>query len=192
MFSRGQIDKRTKDFLIPHHPWTAKLYLLPKIHKPGNLGRLIASSNWAPTENISRFVDCFLQPSVSTLPSLIRDTTDFISRLQRLPILPSGTLLMTLDVTSLYTNIPHDEGITTCKEFEPTRLVDIFNSWPLPSNLVNTCWAPSHLTRIITYKFKAQPWVPGWHHFMQTCSWESWSESSCGPKMLNLECVGGS
>ena len=115
--TRSQIDKTTKNFLTPHHPRTARFYLLPKIHKPGNHGRPIMSSNGAPTKNISRFVDYFLQPCVSTLPSYIRDTTDFINRLRRLPTLPPGTLRVTLDVTSLFTNIPHEEGITACKEF---------------------------------------------------------------------------
>jgi hypothetical protein len=30
--------------------------------------------------------------------------------------LPSITTLVTLDVTSLYTNIPHSDGIEACKE----------------------------------------------------------------------------
>jgi hypothetical protein len=30
--------------------------------------------------------------------------------------LPDNTLLVTMDITSLYTNIPHDEGIEACKE----------------------------------------------------------------------------
>ena len=34
-----------------------------------------------------------------------------------LPRLPPGCLLLTLDVSSLYTNIPHEEGITASEEF---------------------------------------------------------------------------
>ena len=44
-------------------------------------------------------------------------TTDFINKLRRLPLLPSGCLLLTLDVSSLYTNILQEEGITACEEF---------------------------------------------------------------------------
>ena len=66
--------QKTINFLIPHHPRTAKFYQLPRIHKPGNSGRPIVSSNGAPMESISRFVDYFLQPCVSTLLSYIRDT----------------------------------------------------------------------------------------------------------------------
>ena len=37
MFMRGKINKKIKNYLIPHHPRTARFYLLPKIHKPGTL-----------------------------------------------------------------------------------------------------------------------------------------------------------
>ena len=123
MFRRGLIDKRVKDFLVIHHPRAARFYLLPKIHKPGNPGRPIVASNGAPTENISRFADFYLRPRVIHFPSYIRDTTDFINKLRGLPRLPSGCLLVNLDVSSLYTNIPHEEGITACEEFPNRREV---------------------------------------------------------------------
>ena len=95
----------------------SRFYLLPKIDKPGNPGRPIIALNGAPPENISHFADFCLQPSVIHLPSYIRDTTDFINTLQRLPQLSPGCLLLTLDDSLLYTNIPHEEGITVCQEF---------------------------------------------------------------------------
>ena len=130
---RGQINKKIKNYLFPRHPRT-----LPKIYKPGNPGRPIVSSNGAPTENISHFVDCFLQPLATSLPSYIRDTTDFLNRLRRLLPLPPGTLMVTLDVSSLYTNIPHAEGIKSCEEFP--------NSWEL---LVTSTADLCHLVRLI-------------------------------------------
>ena len=108
MFANGQIDKHTRDFLIPHHSRAARFYLSPKIHKPGNPGRLIVSSNSDLTENRSWFMDWFLQPFATSLLSYIQDTTDFLNSLSRLPSLPPETLLVTLNVSSLYTNIPHE------------------------------------------------------------------------------------
>ena len=35
-------------------------------------------------------------------------------KVQNLPPLPPGTLLVTLDIKSLYTNIPHGEGMKAC------------------------------------------------------------------------------
>ena len=46
----------------------------------------------------------------------IRDNTDFLNKLNSLPSLPPGSLLVTLDVSSLCTNIPHDEGVAACEE----------------------------------------------------------------------------
>ena len=121
LFTKGLIDKKTKDYLIPHQPRTARFYLLPKINKEGTPGRPIVSSNNSPMENISSFVDYHLQPLVSRIPSYIKDTTDFLRKLQTLPTLPQGTLLITMDVCSLYTNIPHDEGIRACELALDTR-----------------------------------------------------------------------
>ena len=77
--------------------------------------------NGCPTENISRFADHYLQPLTACIPSYIRDTADFFNKLRELPPLPSGSHLVTLDVSSLYTNIPHDKGIKACEEALNTR-----------------------------------------------------------------------
>ena len=39
------------------------------------------------------------------------DTQDFINKIKDIGPLPEGVILATLDVTSLYTNIPNQEGI---------------------------------------------------------------------------------
>ena len=77
MFANRQIDKYTREILIPHRPWVARFYLLPKIHKPGNPCRPTVTLNSALTENISLLVDWFhncSQPlfhhTSGTLPTL--------------------------------------------------------------------------------------------------------------------------
>ena len=92
---------------------TAQFYMLPKIHKDSKNppGRPIVSGNGCPTERISQFIDFFLQPCVKNIRSYIKDTTDFLLMLQHLGNLPNDCLLVTLDVASLYTNIPNKEGI---------------------------------------------------------------------------------
>ena len=55
-------------------------------------------------------------PLVPKLPSYIKDTTHFLKKLDDLKELPPGSLLVTLDVSSLYTNIPHNEGIEACRK----------------------------------------------------------------------------
>ena len=58
---------------------------------------------------------------MQTTQSFIKDTTHFLSKLEQLGQLPANSLLVTLDVSSLYTNIPHNEGISACRHFLDTR-----------------------------------------------------------------------
>ena len=66
-------------------------------------------------------MDYHLRPLVRTIPSYIKDTTDFLMKVQSLTNLASNNLLVTLDVSSLYTNIHHEEGIAACTEALNTR-----------------------------------------------------------------------
>ncbi|XP_041472560.1 uncharacterized protein LOC121421825 [Lytechinus variegatus] len=85
---------------------------MTEIHKPGNPGRPILSGNGSPTENISLFVDYHIKPLVSRAPSYIHDTPEFLRKLNDIKDqIPETVIIVTLDVSSLYTNIPHDEGI---------------------------------------------------------------------------------
>ena len=94
-----------------------------------------------PTKNISWFVDWFLRLFTTSYSSYIPDTTDILNRLRRLPVLPRGTLLVTLGVSSLYTYIPHKEGTTACEEF-----------LNLQDYLVPSTADPCHLIRLILTK----------------------------------------
>ena len=69
------------------------------------------SANGCPTEKISALVDHFLKPYIPQQRSYVRDTSDFIAKLDGVKDLPEGIILATIDVTSLYTNIPTQEGI---------------------------------------------------------------------------------
>ena len=90
--------------------------MLPKIHKPNNPGRPLISSVNSHTEKLSAYVDEFLRPLAQALASHIRDTTDFIARLKNLGRVPENSILATLDVSSLYTNIDTDDGLAIIEE----------------------------------------------------------------------------
>ena len=106
-----------------------------KLHKRGNPGRPIISSNGHPTECISEFVDYHLKPLGQTLPSYIKDTTHFLLQLHNLGLLPENAILVTLDVSSLYTNIPHKEGEEACRHFLNTRPQKVSTSIPTSGEL---------------------------------------------------------
>ena len=57
-------------------------------------------------------MDQFTGPLVPLSVSFIRDSTHLINILNELTLQP-GILLCILDMPSLYTNIPHNEGIQT-------------------------------------------------------------------------------
>ena len=84
--------------------------MLPKIHKKGNPGRPIVTTPGVPIANLSSFIDVHLQLALHTVPSYLRDTTNFISKLNDL-VLPPWYILATMDVSPLYINIPTNDGV---------------------------------------------------------------------------------
>jgi hypothetical protein len=90
-------------------------YHLPKVHKnkENPPGRPIVSGIGGPTEKLSKLVDFWLQPMVRQLPSFVQDTTHFLRMIEDWKVkyepLPKDTLLVTIDVVGLYTNIPHEQ-----------------------------------------------------------------------------------
>lgn len=68
---------------------------------------------------IEPFIDICLNPLVPLIPSYVRDSTHFISLLEThlaLHPITDQTLLATLDVSALYTNIPHAKGIQAVRK----------------------------------------------------------------------------
>ena len=102
MTEREILEKDAFDFLRPRNARTFRFYILPKIHKKDIPVRPIVSSCRAPTENISLFVDYHLRPLVKKIPSYIKDTNNFLVKLNDIQNLPSECLLVTLDVSFLY------------------------------------------------------------------------------------------
>ena len=118
LVKNGEISQRVKKMLSNGNPKTPNIYFLPKIHK-NKLpppGRPIVAANECPTETISAFVDHFLNPMVKEQESYIKDTTDFINKIESIQTPKNGFIMGTLDVTSLYTNIPNEEGVNSIRD----------------------------------------------------------------------------
>ena len=118
---KNLLPKETTEYLKTKNCRTPIFYLLPKIHKKNNPGRPIISQTNGPTEKISAFVDFHLKPLAQKVPSYIRDTADFLSKLQNLSDLPEKYYIVTIDVTALYTSIPTREGILASKHALESR-----------------------------------------------------------------------
>ena len=75
-------------------------------------------------------MDHLLQPIAQKQRSYLKDTTDFINFIEKTQV-SNDTILVSMDVTSLYTNIPQEEGITiVCQAYEKYHN----NSPPIPSH----------------------------------------------------------
>ena len=97
-------------------PRIPQFYISPKIHKEKNPGRPAVSSINCYTANISKYVDHHLQPIVKQIPSYVKDTNDFINKINTVKSVPKNNYyLVIMDVRSLYTNIPNAEGISAVK-----------------------------------------------------------------------------
>ena len=120
LYRSGHIDTMTHKCLTIglKQPRIQEFYTLTKIHKKTSVGRPIVSGSSGPTERTSSFVDSLLQPIAIKQESYIKDTTDFINFIENTQI-PDNVILATLHVSSLYTNIPQEEGIEiVCRYYE--------------------------------------------------------------------------
>ena len=129
--NHGQnLTKNEIDYLTNFEVRTSNFYGLPKIHKskeiqenirncknthikipkPEDLKlRPIIAGPSSSTQRLSNLLDILLKPLCKKVPSFIRDDMDFLNYIpDRVPL---NTILVSFDVTSLYTNIPHDLGI---------------------------------------------------------------------------------
>ena len=119
MERKKYITGKEKNFLLEDldNPRTSVFYGLPKIHKSFTtipLMRPIVSGYLSCTAKLSEFLDSFLKYQAQRCKSYIKDTKDFLLKLQSLTNLPSDTILLTMDVSSLYTNIDQEEGAEAC------------------------------------------------------------------------------
>ncbi|CAJ0946822.1 unnamed protein product [Ranitomeya imitator] len=128
------LDSALEDGIIPKSIWQGlrtesptvpTLYLLPKVHKSmiDPPGRPIISGNGSLLEPISKFLDFYLKPIVAEIPSYIRDTTEALQRLDGIHM-TSDMHIITCDVESLYTSIPHEFGLTAARRYLSCRNLD--------------------------------------------------------------------
>ena len=113
------LSKNISEGLKTENPMSPHFYLKPKVQKESNAGRPVISSinchtNF-PNSKISEYVDYHLQPIVKEIPSYVQDKTDFLREISKIDFVPDNSYLVSLDVKSLYTNIPKAEGLKSVK-----------------------------------------------------------------------------
>ncbi|CAJ0964531.1 unnamed protein product [Ranitomeya imitator] len=111
----GILDPKTCEFLTNPHPIIPVFNTIPKIHK--NLekppGRPIVASTDSILSPLAVYLEKILTPLIRLSKSFILDTGSFLNILKELGSIPTGAILVTMDVKDLYTSIPHIEGINS-------------------------------------------------------------------------------
>ena len=67
-------------------------------------------------KKVSEFLDHHLKPIMQEGWSYIKDTEDFLKKIQNMGKIPQDSILVTADVVGLYPSIPHNAGLNTLNE----------------------------------------------------------------------------
>lgn len=100
------IDAKTAFQLKTNTAQCPRIYGLPKVHKPNMPLRPVVSNIGAPTYMLSKYVGRILQSSINSNYN-IRDSFSFCTFINSVR-LPENHILVSFDVTSLFTCIPRD------------------------------------------------------------------------------------
>lgn len=100
------IDKPTAQFLRTYNGVIPKIYGLCKVHKPPNFPlRPIVSYIGSPLYNLSKFYCGVLKKVVRKSENTVVNAFQFKEKIKNI-IVPSDYVLVSLDIVSLFTNIP--------------------------------------------------------------------------------------
>lgn len=121
-FSSGLINKDAQDFLFVLLPVLPVFDALPKLQK-GIVqppGRPIISRVGNASEKASIFLDEYLRPHITGLPSYSRDMVQLLQIVEDMTV-PTSSVLVTIDIEALYSSIPHELGINAGARFLAKR-----------------------------------------------------------------------
>ena len=127
--NKSNLTKKEIDYLTNFEYKTSQFYGLPKIHKSKLIQKAIEEQNSScvniqdpedlkfrpivagpicPTSRLSNLLDILLRPFIKYVKSYVRDDLDFLNHLPE--NIGDEMCLITMDITSLYSNIHHDLG----------------------------------------------------------------------------------
>uniref|UniRef100_A0A8C5Q3U3 Reverse transcriptase domain-containing protein n=1 Tax=Leptobrachium leishanense TaxID=445787 RepID=A0A8C5Q3U3_9ANUR len=114
----GILNNKEYEYLTPEYPIMPIFYFLPKIHKNVEKppGRPIISGIGSISSKISEYIDILLQPLVLETEAYLKDTINLLQILGNVEWHDDYTLI-TSDVKSLYSIIPHERGCEAVKYF---------------------------------------------------------------------------
>ena len=131
-FNNEQINKNELDAMNPKGKPPARFYCTYKVHKqhlPPQTPpeRPIISASGSCLENIGKYVQYHIKDIGTSHDSYLKDTPNFLNLINEAnenTIFPDDTILVTMDVSALYTNIPHEEGLNCMEEALNEKNID--------------------------------------------------------------------
>ncbi|XP_063297779.1 probable cation-transporting ATPase 13A4 [Pelobates fuscus] len=114
----GYINTELYHFLNKTHPRTPVIYSIPKIHKNAQRppGRPIVSAIDGILEPIAQWLDFIFKKPVEALYTCVKDTQSLLQHLKALEFEDTNPIFITMDVSNLYTVIPHIEGVEAMRQ----------------------------------------------------------------------------
>ena len=123
-YNNNIINKEEYEEMDPEKKHPSNFYCTFKVHKPHVEGtaspeRPIISGSGSLTENPSLFIEHHIKDLANQHPSYLQDTPHFLREIQTINEggkLSENAMLVTMDVTALFTNTPQDESAQSVGE----------------------------------------------------------------------------
>ena len=118
------LTKDEAEAMCPDDKGVSKFYELFKVHKQHTAPhtppeRPIISGSGSMNENLGKFVESKLKEVANCHESYLQDTPHLLrllSEANQNGLVRDGDIIVTIDVSALYTNIDQDEGLEACRE----------------------------------------------------------------------------
>ena len=108
-------------------PRTPQFYISPEIHKESNPGCPVVSSINCHTVIISKYIDYHLQPIVKHLPSYVKDTNDFINKINAVKSVKKKQLPSSNGRETIMYKYTKRRGYISCRESIQQILKENYN-----------------------------------------------------------------
>ena len=120
-FKNEQIDRNELEAMNPKGKPYVRFYCTYKVHKqhlPPQTSpeRPLISASGSCLEDIGKYVQHHIKDIGTSHDSYLKDNPIFLNLINENTIFPDYTILVTMDISALYTNIPHDEGLNYMEE----------------------------------------------------------------------------
>ena len=106
----GGIPEKLRRSLTPQFTTPPQIYGLPKVHKDEIPLRPIVASIGSPIHKLAKELARILSPLTGKTESFVKNSAEFAERIRKEPV-KEGDLMVSFDITSLFTNVPVDDAL---------------------------------------------------------------------------------